>query len=146
MPRLTPWQPIRVRDRPREGLALLSHSVSDAEAERLAALDRYSILDTPPEQGFEELAQLAASRDAPAAADAVVRRSGVRRGSGMRRLPGAGVGQEQLHLGQRRVVEAALRARLDLRGTRARALHFAVVPALSASSPIRIAVSLRGRA
>lgn len=31
------WQPIRVRDRPREGLALLSHSVSDAEAERLAA-------------------------------------------------------------------------------------------------------------
>ncbi|MBB5696333.1 PAS domain S-box protein [Muricoccus pecuniae] len=31
------------------------------DAERLAALDRYSVLDTPPEQGFEDLAQLAAS-------------------------------------------------------------------------------------
>jgi GAF domain-containing protein len=30
------------------------------EADRLAALDRYSILDTPPEQGFDDLAQLAA--------------------------------------------------------------------------------------
>ncbi|MCI0753523.1 PAS domain S-box protein [Teichococcus vastitatis] len=30
------------------------------EAERLAALDRYSILDTPPEQRFDDLAQLAA--------------------------------------------------------------------------------------
>nr|WP_316627149.1 3'(2'),5'-bisphosphate nucleotidase CysQ [uncultured Brevundimonas sp.] len=31
------WRPIRVRDRPREGLALLSHSVTDEEAARLAA-------------------------------------------------------------------------------------------------------------
>lgn len=31
------WRPIRVRDRPREGLALLSHSVTDEEATRLAA-------------------------------------------------------------------------------------------------------------
>ena len=31
------WRPIRVRDRPQEGLALLSHSVTDEEAARLAA-------------------------------------------------------------------------------------------------------------
>ncbi|MCA0367083.1 MAG: 3'(2'),5'-bisphosphate nucleotidase CysQ [Proteobacteria bacterium] len=31
------WRPIRVRDRPAEGLALLSHSVTDEEAARLAA-------------------------------------------------------------------------------------------------------------
>ncbi|WP_312598935.1 3'(2'),5'-bisphosphate nucleotidase CysQ [Brevundimonas sp.] len=31
------WRPIRVRDRPQEGLALLSHSVTDEEAVRLAA-------------------------------------------------------------------------------------------------------------
>ncbi len=31
------WRPVRVRDRPREGLALLSHSVTDEEAARLAA-------------------------------------------------------------------------------------------------------------
>jgi len=31
------WKPIRVRDRPQEGLALLSHSVTDEEAARLAA-------------------------------------------------------------------------------------------------------------
>jgi len=31
------WRPIRVRDRPREGLALLSHSVTDEDAARLAA-------------------------------------------------------------------------------------------------------------
>ncbi|TPG52455.1 PAS domain S-box protein [Roseomonas nepalensis] len=30
------------------------------ETERLTALDRYSILDTPPEQGFDDLARLAA--------------------------------------------------------------------------------------
>ena len=31
------WRPIRVRDRPQEGMALLSHSVTDEEATRLAA-------------------------------------------------------------------------------------------------------------
>ncbi|KAK0351144.1 hypothetical protein LTR94_026154, partial [Friedmanniomyces endolithicus] len=31
------WRPMRVRDRPQEGMALLSHSVSDEEAQRLAA-------------------------------------------------------------------------------------------------------------
>ena len=31
------WRPIKVRDRPQEGMALLSHSVSDEEAARLAA-------------------------------------------------------------------------------------------------------------
>lgn len=31
------WRPIRVRDRPQEGLALLSHSITDDEAARLAA-------------------------------------------------------------------------------------------------------------
>lgn len=31
------WQPIRVRDRPAEGIALLSHSMTDEEAARLAA-------------------------------------------------------------------------------------------------------------
>ncbi|WP_292019387.1 MULTISPECIES: 3'(2'),5'-bisphosphate nucleotidase CysQ [unclassified Brevundimonas] len=31
------WRPIRVRDRPQEGLALLSHSITDEEAARLAA-------------------------------------------------------------------------------------------------------------
>lgn len=31
------WRPIRVRDRPQEGMALLSHSVTDEEAARLAA-------------------------------------------------------------------------------------------------------------
>jgi 3'(2'), 5'-bisphosphate nucleotidase len=31
------WRPIKVRDRPQEGMALLSHSVSDEEATRLAA-------------------------------------------------------------------------------------------------------------
>lgn len=31
------WRPIRVRDRPAEGMALLSHSISDEEAARLAA-------------------------------------------------------------------------------------------------------------
>ncbi len=31
------WQPIRVRNRPQEGIALLSHSVTDADAARLAA-------------------------------------------------------------------------------------------------------------
>ncbi|PZO01564.1 MAG: 3'(2'),5'-bisphosphate nucleotidase [Alphaproteobacteria bacterium] len=31
------WQPIRVRDRPDDGIALLSHSMSDEEATRLAA-------------------------------------------------------------------------------------------------------------
>jgi len=31
------WRPIKVRDRPQEGLALLSHSVTDEEATRLAA-------------------------------------------------------------------------------------------------------------
>lgn len=31
------WQPIRVRDRPAEGVALLSHSLTDEEAGRLAA-------------------------------------------------------------------------------------------------------------
>lgn len=30
------------------------------DTERLTALDRYSILDTPPEQGFDDLARLAA--------------------------------------------------------------------------------------
>lgn len=32
-----PWQPIRVRDRPSDGIALLSHSMSDEDATRLAA-------------------------------------------------------------------------------------------------------------
>lgn len=31
------WRPIKVRDRPQEGMALLSHSVTDEEAARLAA-------------------------------------------------------------------------------------------------------------
>lgn len=31
------WRPIRVRDRPQEGMALLSHSITDEEAARLAA-------------------------------------------------------------------------------------------------------------
>ncbi len=31
------WQPIRVRDRPDDGIALLSHTMTDAEATRLAA-------------------------------------------------------------------------------------------------------------
>ena len=31
------WRPIRVRDRPAEGFALLSHSITDEEAARLAA-------------------------------------------------------------------------------------------------------------
>lgn len=31
------WRPIKVRDRPQEGIALLSHSVTDEEAARLAA-------------------------------------------------------------------------------------------------------------
>lgn len=31
------WRPIKVRDRPQEGMALLSHSVTDDEAARLAA-------------------------------------------------------------------------------------------------------------
>ena len=31
------WRPIKVRDRPQEGMALLSHSVTDEEATRLAA-------------------------------------------------------------------------------------------------------------
>ena len=31
------WRPIKVRDRPAEGMALLSHSVTDEEAARLAA-------------------------------------------------------------------------------------------------------------
>ena len=31
------WRPIRVRDRPQEGMALLSHSITDEEATRLAA-------------------------------------------------------------------------------------------------------------
>jgi 3'(2'), 5'-bisphosphate nucleotidase len=31
------WRPIQVRDRPQEGMALLSHSVTDEEAARLAA-------------------------------------------------------------------------------------------------------------
>ena len=31
------WRPIRVRDRPQEGMALLSHGVTDEEAARLAA-------------------------------------------------------------------------------------------------------------
>ena len=39
------------------------------EAERLAALDRYAILDTPPEPGFDDLARLAADLlEAPIAA------------------------------------------------------------------------------
>jgi len=39
------------------------------EAERLAALDRYAILDTPPEQDFDDLVRLAADLlDAPMAA------------------------------------------------------------------------------
>ncbi|WP_395944364.1 3'(2'),5'-bisphosphate nucleotidase CysQ [Brevundimonas sp.] len=33
----TEWRPIKVRDRPQEGMALLSHSVTDEEATRLAA-------------------------------------------------------------------------------------------------------------
>ncbi len=32
---------------------------ADADADRLAALDRYGILDTPPEQGYDDIVQLA---------------------------------------------------------------------------------------
>lgn len=36
-------------------------TVADDEAARLAALDSYGVLDTPPEEGFDEVARLASA-------------------------------------------------------------------------------------
>ncbi|MDQ1155141.1 3'-phosphoadenosine 5'-phosphosulfate (PAPS) 3'-phosphatase [Brevundimonas sp. SORGH_AS 993] len=88
------WRPIRVRDRPAEGMALLSHSISDEEAARLAA--RHGCAHW---QGTDSLSEILPDRRG------AVRRLSPHRpdlGMGHRRRPGGSGGGRRADAGRGR--------------------------------------------